>query len=43
MALVVAGLASEGTVEIDGAGILSESYPQFDQALQDLGADIKLI
>jgi 3-phosphoshikimate 1-carboxyvinyltransferase len=43
MALVVAGLASEGTVEIDGAGILSESYPQFDQALLDLGADIKLI
>lgn len=43
MALAVAGLACEGTVEIDGAGIISESYPQFDQALLDLGADIRLI
>ena len=43
MALAVAGLASEGTIEIDGAGILSKSYPQFDQALLDLGADIRLI
>jgi 3-phosphoshikimate 1-carboxyvinyltransferase len=40
MALAVAGLAAKGPVEIEGAGILSESYPQFGQTLQDLGANI---
>jgi 3-phosphoshikimate 1-carboxyvinyltransferase len=41
MALAVAGLAAEGPVKIDGADILSESYPQFEQTLQNLGADIR--
>lgn len=40
MALAVAGLAAERPVEIDGAGILVESFPQFDQVLGELGADI---
>ena len=42
MALAVAGLVAKGPVEIQGAGILSESYPQFGQTLRDLGADINL-
>lgn len=40
MALGVAGLAAKGPVEIEGAGILTESFPQFDSTLQDMGADI---
>ncbi len=40
MALAIAGLAANGPVEVEGAGILSESFPKFDRKLQDLGAEI---
>jgi 3-phosphoshikimate 1-carboxyvinyltransferase len=40
MALAVAGLAAKGPIEIEGAGILSESFPLFERTMQDLGADI---
>jgi 3-phosphoshikimate 1-carboxyvinyltransferase len=42
MALGVAGLASMSPIEIEGAGIISESFPQFIEVLQDCGADIHL-
>jgi len=42
MALAVAGLAAKEPVEVEGASILTESFPQFDRKLQDLGADIYL-
>lgn len=42
MALGVAGLASMKPIEIEGAGIISESFPQFIEVLQDCGADIHL-
>jgi len=42
MAMAVAGLAARGPVVVEGGGILSESYPQFDQTLRKLGADIYL-
>ena len=41
MALAVGGLAAKNPVEIKGAGILSESFPQFVQTLQILGADLQ--
>jgi len=40
MALGVAGLASMKPIEIQGADIISESFPQFTGALQECGADI---
>jgi 3-phosphoshikimate 1-carboxyvinyltransferase len=43
MALAVAGLAGEGPVEVDGAGILSESYPGFVKSLDRLGAAINYL
>ena len=42
MALGVAGLASMIPIEIEGGGIISESFPQFIEVLQDCGADIHL-
>jgi 3-phosphoshikimate 1-carboxyvinyltransferase len=41
MALAVGGLAAIKPVEIKGAGIMSESFPQFMQTLQGLGADLQ--
>jgi len=41
MALAVAGLSTELPVEIEGAGVLSESFPQFGQTMVNLGADIR--
>ena len=41
MALTVAGLAAREPVEIEGAGILSESFPQFTHLLGDLGAELR--
>ena len=40
MALAVAGLAAKGPVEVEQAGILTESFPQFIKTLQSLGAEI---
>lgn len=40
MALAVAGLAAERPVDIEGAGFLVESFPQFDQVLGELGAEL---
>lgn len=41
MALAVAGLAAKEPVVIQDAGIIAESYPQFDSSLRDLGVDIR--
>ncbi|MGW8224445.1 MAG: 3-phosphoshikimate 1-carboxyvinyltransferase [Anaerolineales bacterium] len=43
MALAVGGLAATNPVEIKGAGIISESFPQFMQTLKTLGADLRAI
>lgn len=43
MALAVSGLAAEDPVEVEGADILSESYPQFIQTLRNLGASINYL
>jgi len=40
MALAVAGLAAQAPVTVQGAEIISESFPEFIQALKSLGADI---
>ena len=42
IALAVAGLASETPVSIQGAGAISESFPGFVQALQDLDGNVSL-
>jgi 3-phosphoshikimate 1-carboxyvinyltransferase len=41
MALSVAGLAAQAAVTVREAGIISESYPQFDAALRSLGGDVQ--
>jgi 3-phosphoshikimate 1-carboxyvinyltransferase len=41
MALSVAGLASQSPVLVQGAEIVSESFPSFTDKLKSLGADIK--
>jgi 3-phosphoshikimate 1-carboxyvinyltransferase len=38
MALSIAGLASSSPVTIQGAEVISESFPDFIEALQQLGA-----
>jgi 3-phosphoshikimate 1-carboxyvinyltransferase len=38
MALAVAGLAARGNIIVDGAEVLSESFPEFSASLRDLGA-----
>jgi 3-phosphoshikimate 1-carboxyvinyltransferase len=38
MALAIAGLAARDTIIIDGAEIISESFPEFSASLRDLGA-----
>jgi len=43
MAMAVAGLGAQRPVEIEGAEILSESFPQFPAILQMLGADLILV
>jgi 3-phosphoshikimate 1-carboxyvinyltransferase len=43
MALTVAGLAARSPTRIQGAGITSESYPGFFNALQRLGANIRSV
>ncbi len=40
LAMAVAGLAAGKPVEIENAGILAESYPDFPAVLRSLGADI---
>jgi 3-phosphoshikimate 1-carboxyvinyltransferase len=40
MAMAVAGLGAQRLVEIQGAEILSESFPQFPGVLRSLGADL---
>lgn len=42
MALAVAGLVSKSPVIVDGAQILTESFPEFSTKLRDLGADIRI-
>lgn len=42
MSMAVAGMASKKSVVIEGAEIINESFPQFIDAFQVLGADIKL-
>jgi 3-phosphoshikimate 1-carboxyvinyltransferase len=41
MALALVGLAGSGPVTVDGAGMITESFPEFPQALLSLGADIQ--
>lgn len=41
MALTIAGLASQGTVHVQGADIIDESFPEFVPILQYLGARIE--
>jgi 3-phosphoshikimate 1-carboxyvinyltransferase len=41
MALAVAGLTSRQPVRVQGASILSESFPDFVPSLRELGADIR--
>ncbi len=40
MAMAVAGLAAGAPVEVENAGILAESYPDFPAVLRSLGAEI---
>ena len=40
MALAVAGLAAEGPTEIRGAEAIGDSFPNFVEAMQALGADV---
>ena len=42
MSLAVAGLAADGAVIVNNAGIISESFPSFIDALTSLGAQISL-
>jgi 3-phosphoshikimate 1-carboxyvinyltransferase len=42
MSLAVAGLVAESPVEIQGAEIISESFPGFESVLSALGASIEL-
>lgn len=42
MSLAVAGLAAQGEVHVQGARILAESFPEFVQVLNALGADLRL-
>jgi 3-phosphoshikimate 1-carboxyvinyltransferase len=42
MALAVAGLAAEAPVSVQGAGAISESYPDFVPALAGLGANVRM-
>jgi 3-phosphoshikimate 1-carboxyvinyltransferase len=42
MAMTVAGQAAESPVLIDGAEIISESFPEFINTLQHLGANLKI-
>ena len=38
MALAIAGLAAQESITIDGAEVISESFPEFSASLRDLGA-----
>jgi 3-phosphoshikimate 1-carboxyvinyltransferase len=40
MALAIAGLATQETITIDGAEVISESFPEFSASLRDLGASV---
>ena len=42
MALSVAGLVSQSPVIVDGAQVVTESFPEFSTKLKDLGADIRV-
>ena len=42
MAFTIAGLASPDPIIIADAEIMSESFPEFTDILQDLGADIQV-
>ena len=41
MALAVAGLAARDPINIEGADIISESFPEFSASLQSLGAAVQ--
>jgi 3-phosphoshikimate 1-carboxyvinyltransferase len=41
MSLAVAGLAAQAPVTVEGAEIISESFPEFVMTLQNLGADLR--
>jgi 3-phosphoshikimate 1-carboxyvinyltransferase len=40
MSMVVAGLAAQAPVMVEGVKVIDESYPQFIRVLQGLGAEI---
>ncbi len=42
-ALVLAGLAAQGTTEIDEIGYIQRGYERFEEKLQGLGAEIKKV
>ena len=42
MALAVAGLAARDPVEVHGAQIIGESFPDFAGVLRSLGAQVEL-
>ncbi len=42
MALAIAGLRAEGETVIDDAGSISVSFPNFDDVMKEIGADVKL-
>ncbi len=43
MALAIAGLAAKGTITVNGAEMIDESFPAFVPLLQHLGAHVHLI
>ncbi len=42
-ALVIAGLAAEGITQVDSIGYIHRGYEKFDEKLQELGGQIKLV
>lgn len=42
-ALVIAGLAAEGITQVDNIGYIHRGYEKFEQKLQELGGQIKLV
>ncbi len=42
MALAVLGLAGQGVVQVNGAEMMNESFPEFASSLQSLGANLRI-
>ncbi len=42
MALAIAGLAGRQPLQVQGAEIIAESFPEFSQVLTELGADLRV-